>query len=233
MSNRKKYGSVSRSEYDDTILRNNVRADNRLSRELKDVERAQKVTFRDISFETKRLRNKIQSGTAPVAKSDHLQKKLLEISREQTVSAQARTSVLHIDTNMAEYNEMVESSTPEALSQGSINNPKENTLQSNGKSKRIGITVENSDKSDYNKEAENDGNETTQASSQVKNEKRNIWDSLSIPKHSNNVKAVRQRLQSEFQSIGLPVMSSRQTTSQLPPVHGQSIKRNANQTVKL
>lgn len=125
MSNRKKYGSVSRSEYDDTILRNNVRADNRLCRELKDVERAQKVTFRDITFETKRIRNKIQSANAPVTKTDHLQKKLLEISREQTVSAQARTNLLHIDTNMAENNEMVESSTPEALSQGSINSPKE------------------------------------------------------------------------------------------------------------
>lgn len=107
------------------------------------------------------------------------------------------------------------------------------TLQSNEKSKKKGILSEDSGNYDSNKEAENGGNETTQAPSSVKNEKRNIWDSLSIPKHSNNAKAVRQRLQSEFQSVGSPVISSRQTTSQLPPVNGQSIKRNANQTVKL
>ncbi|GAB1602983.1 uncharacterized protein LOC115215828 [Argonauta hians] len=233
MTSRKKQGPASRAEYDDDILRNNVRADNRLNRELKTVERAQKVTFRDITFETQRLRKKIQN--VPSNKSDSVQKMLLEKSREQTLSALARTSNI-FQNNILNTNGVSDEikSTFKTSTQGFDSYERNNTdgkrmAESQGMSNTFPGTSQ-----EVESETLYDSFEIEKRSGEGKAEKRNIWDTLSVPKYSNNAISVRQRLQSEFQRNGSASISPRHTLSQIPSVHGQGIKRNdSHQTVKL
>lgn len=51
---------ATRSEYDDVTTKHNNRADNKLSRELAELARAQKVISRDMAFERKALENSLR-----------------------------------------------------------------------------------------------------------------------------------------------------------------------------
>ncbi|XP_033727395.1 uncharacterized protein LOC117316743 [Pecten maximus] len=58
------YGDqIQRSEYNDGVLRNNNRANNRLSREMLMYEKAQKVILKDLGKETQLLRTKLSMST--------------------------------------------------------------------------------------------------------------------------------------------------------------------------
>ncbi|XP_021370098.1 uncharacterized protein LOC110461119 [Mizuhopecten yessoensis] len=58
------YGDqIQRSEYNDGVLRNNNRANNRLSREMLMYEKAQKVILKDLGKETQLLRSKLSMST--------------------------------------------------------------------------------------------------------------------------------------------------------------------------
>ncbi|XP_060075592.1 uncharacterized protein LOC132555259 [Ylistrum balloti] len=58
------YGDqIQRSEYNDGVLRNNNRANNRLSREMLMYEKAQKVVLKDLGKETQLLRTKLSMST--------------------------------------------------------------------------------------------------------------------------------------------------------------------------
>lgn len=69
------YGDIiQRSEYTDGVLRNNNRAGNRLSNEMKMYDRAQKVMLKQMGKETQLLRNKIATTTTSTSASPRLTK---------------------------------------------------------------------------------------------------------------------------------------------------------------
>lgn len=224
MSSRKKFGTVSRSEYDDAILRNNVRADNRLTRELKDVERAQKVKFRDITFETKRIQSKIPSGDRHFRKSAEYQNVLLQMSRQETMSAQAKTSLLSLDelTNHDDFGENLKAAgLRDTKSESSLEN-----MKSERNARYFSGRKQLQDEMNLN-EADCFISEKNLA------EKRKVWESLSTPKRQNNTRAVRERLETEFIKSRKSCSSSAGLhASHLPTMNFKNNSSGQNSTAK-
>lgn len=223
MSGRKKFATVARSEYDDANLRNKVRADNRLRGELKDIERAHKVKFRDITFEMKRIQSKLPSNDRNFRMSAEYQKVLLQMSRQETMSAQAKTSQLSLDGFIAP-DDLEEDDHTDHMRESKSDSCLENTKSEN-KSSRKHVT---------RRKGSEEGNlsaEDSLIADKSLAEKRRVWESLSTPKHQNNTRAVRERLESEFiksrKSFSSPAGMNSQHLATVNTKHDSSGKRSS------
>ncbi|PVD32534.1 hypothetical protein C0Q70_07974 [Pomacea canaliculata] len=100
-SNRTQYSStkINRAEFDDGLLRNNLRHDNRLVHELQAVEKAQRIIAKTLDHEKQWYRQKLASSSSSTAAS---------LPRRKKTTPDLRTS-LYVDARSAEGGRVTES----------------------------------------------------------------------------------------------------------------------------
>ena len=204
--------SMRRSEYDDALLQNNARFDNRLNRDIRQVEKAKKVISRGYEKESQWLKQKLATSPAYTARRGTFPFMSSLSARGHGSTRNGPVSRLVPDWDRAPHpatsphhhhhygNDVLdETDSPEEKSEKSHTSALTNGHVVN-KTPEIRLPENDELGTEFN---ENNDSETKVYKPRRHKVPDQFWENLSAPKHKSNVRTVRDRLEDEFKKTSI------------------------------
>ncbi|XP_046374624.1 uncharacterized protein LOC124147865 [Haliotis rufescens] len=216
--------SITRSEFEDGILRDNARFDNRLNNEKRHVEKAKRVVVREYDKESQMLKQKMASAAQRKATSYYSQTSVPNGTTGKSSGSRVntgRSTRLIPDYEYKQYRLRQNSDQNDVVKQTTIETKPEKTSkvaddppqQQNDADVTDGKHEANG-KTDFDLPDEYVSTRRTRPPE-------NFWSNLSAPKHHSTVRNVRERLAKEFGKPKSKPSSQRPNgTGRLPLVQG-------------
>ncbi|XP_041361541.1 uncharacterized protein LOC121377561 [Gigantopelta aegis] len=202
--------SMRRSEYDDALLQNNARFDNRLNRDIRQVEKAKKVISRGYEKESQWLKQKLAASPAYTSRRGTFPFVTSLSARGHGVNRSAPFSRLVPDWDRAPPTTTTASPHNNHHHHGiDVLDESKSPREKNETSKTPALTNGHLDhkppeiRLPENAEECSETSEDNEAETKVLKPRRHkvpdhFWENLSAPKHKSNVRVVRDRLEDEF-----------------------------------